>query len=146
MYSQEIEEISLFYCSNRIKQIGMNSRIDRILFTVFNWKSHDSPFSQFLVYLHVTLSANCPWCVGDLSLSCTTALLNNLRGYSFFDALVVIQSTWKFYFKFSLMITPSSLYDDILSTIQFPVYRGLISLFGFPIQFMTISLHFLDEA
>ena len=44
-------------------------------------------------------------------------------------------------FQVLIMITPSSLYD-ILSTIWFPIYRGLIIVFGFPIKFTTISLHF----
>ena len=41
------------------------------------------------------------------------------------------------------MITPSNFYDEILSTIWFPIYGDLIILFGFPIKFITISLHFL---
>ena len=38
--------------------------------------------------------------------------------------------------------TPSNFYDEILSTIWFPIHRGLTIVFGFPIKFMTISLHF----
>ena len=34
-------------------------------------------------------------------------------------------------------------YGEILSTIWFPIYRGLIVVFRFPIKFTTISLQFL---
>ena len=44
------------------------------------------------------------------------------------------------------MITPSNLHDEILSTTWFPIYRGLIIVFGFPKTFPTMSLHFFGQS
>ena len=38
------------------------------------------------------------------------------------------------------MITPNNLYDEILSTIWFPIYRVLIIVFGFPPLYVILQL------